>query len=110
LSGLDYLERDKAYSYLVGAEDATEGTVWCHTKKIKTHELAYDISGPIAAMKRTARKTNAAPLLIDLLRNKYPCPAGGKEGGRHMPSSIATTRDGRRIPEKNCMSGRAGST
>lgn len=78
LSHLDYLEREKAYSYLDGARDQAEGREWCDRNQLKTHDLAQELASDIRKLPADARKRNAAVLLIEQLRRKYPCPQGGR--------------------------------
>jgi hypothetical protein len=78
LTGYNYTEREKAYSYLDGLKDATQGRVWCDVNQLKTVDMAYDIAGKIAKLKPAERKKSAAVLLLDILHSKYPCH-GGKQ-------------------------------
>jgi hypothetical protein len=73
LSSLDYMQREKAYSYMDGARDANEGSAWCDTYQVKTPDLAYELSGEIAKLPAAERKRNAATLIVSLLQKKYPC-------------------------------------
>lgn len=68
------MNREKAYSYLDGIKDATEGRAWCDIDQLKTPDLAYDLAGEISRMTPSNKKRNAAVLLLDLLRHKFPCP------------------------------------
>jgi hypothetical protein len=78
LSGPDYLEREKAYSYLDGARDSAEGSVWCDANQLKTHDLAQDLAHDIAKLPPAQRKRSASALLLDQLKRKYPCQKGGR--------------------------------
>jgi hypothetical protein len=69
----DYANRDRAYSYLDGAKDATIGTTWCPPRPRKTFELAYDAADHIKSLPDQQRKGNAASLLLEFLAKRYPC-------------------------------------
>jgi hypothetical protein len=68
-----YYNRDRAYSYMDGAKDATVGSAWCPPRPRKTHELAYDAADYIKTLPVERRKANAAPLLLEFLAKQYPC-------------------------------------
>ena len=78
LSSYDYLQREKAYSYLDGARDAAEGRTWCDVNQLKTPDLAYGLADQIAKLPPAERKKNASTLILDLLSRSFPCP--GKAG------------------------------
>lgn len=78
---LDYIERDMAHSYMNGIKDGTQGITWCFTGTILPHELNIELAGAIKAARTQAElKSNAAPLVLDELRRRYPCKSnkGGK--------------------------------
>jgi hypothetical protein len=77
LSTNDYMEREKAYSYLNGARDSAEGRVWCDINQLKTPDMAYELAGEIAKLPTAERKKNASLLLLGILKLKYPCRSGG---------------------------------
>lgn len=79
LDPLQYMNREKAYSYLDGARDASDGRIWCDVNVLKTPDMAYDLADQIAKLPPTERKKNASLLLLDLLHRKYPCR---QEGGK----------------------------
>lgn len=76
-SGYEYQQREKAYSYLDGVRDASEGRVWCDAYQLKTPDMAYDLAGEIAKLPAAARKKNASLLLLDLLGQRHPCRQKG---------------------------------
>lgn len=79
LKGQDYLEHEVVRGYIDGIKDATQGTEWCYAGRIKPHELNFELVETIQRLPASARQRNAAPLLVDALRAKFPCPArGGK--------------------------------
>ena len=78
LSSYDYMQREKAYSYLEGAKDATVGMAWCPPRPRKTFELAYDAADYIKSLTLEERKRSAAIMLLAYLGSQYPCPKGSK--------------------------------
>lgn len=79
LSAAHYADREKAYSYLDGAKDATIGRIWCPPQPRKTFELAYDAADHLKTLTPAARKGNAAALLIAYLEARYPCTKGPRK-------------------------------
>jgi hypothetical protein len=78
-TGYEYLQREKAYSYLDGVRDSAEGSEWCDLPhQLKTIDLAYDLANDIAKLPATERKQNAAILLRHQLARRYPCRTGRK--------------------------------
>lgn len=79
-TGYEYLQREKAYSYLDGVRDGAEGTEWCDLPhQLKTPDLAYELADDIAKLPAAERKLNAALLLRQQLARRYPCRSGGKQ-------------------------------
>lgn len=76
--GYEYELREKAYSYLDGVRDTSEGDTWCDIGQRKTPDLAYELAGDIEKMPAAERKKNAAVLLRQQLKLHYPCRAGRK--------------------------------
>ena len=76
LTSVNYMDREKAYSYLDGAKDATIGVLWCPLKPRKTFELAYEAAEHIETLTPKARKESAAKILIAFLSQHYPCKKG----------------------------------
>ena len=78
-TGYEYLQREKAYSYLDGVRDGTEGSTWCDLPhQLKTPDLAYELADDIAKLPAAERKKNAAELLLQQLKRRYPCRAGSR--------------------------------
>ena len=103
LSAAHYADRDKAYSYLDGAEDATVGRTWCPPQPRKTFELAYDAADHLTTLTPAARKGNAPTLLITYLEARYPCTKGPrKRASRHMPSFADTILPMTDFRDRNC--------
>ena len=64
-----------ARGYLDGINDATEGLVWCYRGRLKPIERDYELIAELAKLPHATLKGNAAPLALDFLRKKYPCPS-----------------------------------
>lgn len=74
----DYMQREKAYGYLDGARDGSEGSAWCDLPhQVKTPDLAYELAGDIAKLPAAERKKNAAVLIRELLGRQFPCRGKG---------------------------------
>ena len=76
LTSVNYMAREKAYSYLDGAKDAAVGVLWCPLKPKKTFELAYEAAEHIETLSPRAQKESAAKILIAFLSEQYPCKKG----------------------------------
>lgn len=74
LSGRHFIEHQLAQGYLDGIHDATEGTVWCYAGNAKPHTLDYSLVWSLKELSPDALQANAALLVLDFLRKKYPCP------------------------------------
>jgi hypothetical protein len=68
-----YRERDRAYAYVDGVQDAAAGKAWCAPQPVKTDELAYAAADYIKRLPAEQRKASAAPLLIAYLSSLHPC-------------------------------------
>jgi len=77
-SGAAYLMRERAYSYLDGVRDSSEGRAWCDVDQLKTPDLAYEMADDIAKLPAAERKKNASLLLLQQLKRRYPCRSGSK--------------------------------
>jgi hypothetical protein len=78
LKGGDIVNREMARGYMDGIKDATEGTVWCYVSG-KPHELNEDIVNSLQELKPEQLKGRAAPLVINALRQLFPCPSTGRK-------------------------------
>jgi hypothetical protein len=74
-----YMQREKAYGYLDGVRDGSEGTVWCDFNEYKTPDMAYEVADKIAKLPPAERKKNAAPLILQQLQAMYPCRKAGSK-------------------------------
>lgn len=75
LKGNDYLDREVARGYISGVKDATEGTAWCARGKFKPDELDSELVATVKKLPAEKLRGNAAPLVLDVLRAKFPCSA-----------------------------------
>jgi len=81
-SELDVIKREITDAYVNGIKDATHGSVWCLAHPILPHELNSELAFAIRTSRRPDElKRNAAPLLLDELRKRYPCKTS-KGGGK----------------------------
>jgi hypothetical protein len=78
LKGNAYVDRETARGYMDAIKDMTESTAWCHSGG-KPHELNADIAAAIAKLKPQDQKGNAAPLVVNALRQLFPCSANRKK-------------------------------
>jgi hypothetical protein len=78
VTSANYLDRERAYSYLDGVRDGAEGREWCDVGQLKTHDLAQEMAGLIAKLPQADRKRNASTLLLEQLKRRYPCSVGGQ--------------------------------
>ena len=71
--------RENAYSYLDGVRDGSAGSTWCDLPhQLKTPDLAYELADDIAKLPAAERKKNAADLLLQQLKRRFPCRAGSR--------------------------------
>ncbi len=69
--------------YLAAVYDQTEGTAWCYDPKSKTPkpDTLWDESRwALHRLSATQLKRNAAELLTEIWREKWPCSSGGARG------------------------------
>lgn len=71
------MAHERARGYIDGIKDATQGTLWCYTGNLKPAELNYDLIDAVRAAPAAARRSNAAPLVINILATKFPCTGKG---------------------------------
>lgn len=75
MSGRTFTYHQLAQGYLDGINDATEGKLWCYSGRWKPDERDHALILQMSKLPPEVLKGNAAPLVIDFLRKKYPCPA-----------------------------------
>ncbi|MTV52400.1 Rap1a/Tai family immunity protein [Pseudoduganella buxea] len=74
----DFRERDRAHYYVAGIKDATQGSLWCFRRALLPHELNTEVAHALKQRHSAAAlKANAAPLVLDELRRRYPCDGAG---------------------------------
>ena len=65
------------HGYIQAVHDATEGKLWCLSDKYQPHpeELEADARHALQRMPDAELKRNAAALIAEVWRSKWPCPA-----------------------------------
>ncbi|OJA48448.1 Rap1a/Tai family immunity protein [Burkholderia ubonensis] len=66
-------ERHVMTGYLAGVVDSTEGKDWCGTGRVKSGEIDSEVLGELRKLPRDPLKVGAAGLIVNVLRQKYPC-------------------------------------
>ena len=101
MSARTFAYHQLAKGYLDGINDATEGTAWCYTGRWKSDERDHALIIELAKLPPEVLRGNAAPLVLDFLRKKYPCPAGSTTKGElHVAKILCRIR---RLPDKNSL-------
>jgi hypothetical protein len=72
------MARERAEAYVTGVHDATEGRLWCYNAvfRPKPSTLQEEIFWSLRALTPDQLKRNAADLIVEQWRRKWPC--GGK--------------------------------
>jgi hypothetical protein len=72
----DMANGELAHGYILGIHDATEGKAWCWNDKYQPHpdELESDVRNALQRMPDAQLKGNAAELITEVWRKKWPCP------------------------------------
>ncbi|MFC0253863.1 Rap1a/Tai family immunity protein [Massilia consociata] len=75
---LDMSNGEFVHGYIQAVHDATEGRDWCEDQryKPKPHELEDDARRALQKMPDAQLRRNAAELIVEVWRQKWPCPAG----------------------------------
>lgn len=76
-SSPDNVTREKAYLYLLGVQDLTEGRIWCEYRQFKTVTLREVVGEYIQKLPRSRLGERAALVIEEALKTKLPC--GGKK-------------------------------
>lgn len=66
-------ERQYLSGYLAGVADTLEGKLWCDKGRVKTVEIDADVLWALKDMPKEKLHVNAAILVGEVLRRKYPC-------------------------------------
>lgn len=74
---LDMSNGEIVRGYILAVHDATEGKQWCWSDKYKPlpHEMEADARDALQRMPDAQLKRNAADLIAEVWRKKWPCPA-----------------------------------
>lgn len=74
----DLANGEFVHGYIQATHDASEGKEWCWTQyKPKPDELIDDARRSLQRMTDAQLKRNAAELIVEVWRKKFPCPADG---------------------------------
>jgi hypothetical protein len=73
----DIRNRELVHGFIQGVHDATEGKSWCWSSRYKPapDELEDDARRSLQQMPSTQLKRNAADLIVEVWRSRWPCPA-----------------------------------
>lgn len=73
----DVRNREIVHGFIQGVHDATEGKGWCWSARYKPapDELENDVRSALQQMSDTQLKRNAADLIVEVWRARWPCPA-----------------------------------
>lgn len=69
----DFARHQLAQGYLDGVNDTTEGSLWCYNGRWESEERDMDVIGALKKLPPEILKGNAALLVVNFLRDKYPC-------------------------------------
>jgi hypothetical protein len=72
-SSPDDSTREKAYLYLLGVQDLTEGRAWCEYRRFKTVTLREVVGEYIQALPKSRLSERAAVVIEEALKTKLPC-------------------------------------
>lgn len=67
------VEREMALGYVAGVADATQGKAWCDKSRVKTIEMDSQLADEIRKLPSETLKQDAASLIIELLKKRFPC-------------------------------------
>lgn len=74
---LDRTNGEFVHGYIQAVHDATEGKTWCWSDRYQPHpdELESDARHALQQMPDAQLKRNAADLIAEVWRKRWPCPA-----------------------------------
>jgi hypothetical protein len=77
-----FLAAERARLYIEGVHDATEGKSWCFSERYRPGPDALRDQAEVGlrALPRDQLKRNAADLIAEIWRNKWPCANGRSSG------------------------------
>jgi hypothetical protein len=75
-----YLNQQMAKMYVHGVHDTAEGKSWCYSQRYKPKPdvLEDDALDGLRALPPEQLKRNAADLIVEIWRSKWPCPDRSK--------------------------------
>jgi hypothetical protein len=78
---LDMANGEIVHGYIQGVHDATEGKSWCWSERHRplAHELEIDARNALQRMSDEQLKRNAADLIVEVWRARWPCRMKGRE-------------------------------
>jgi len=75
----DRLNGEFVIGYIYAVHDASEGKAWCWSQyKPKPHELIEDAKYALQRSTDEQLKRNAADVIVEHWRKRFPCPSGAK--------------------------------
>lgn len=79
----DLANGEFVHGYIEAVHDASEGIHWCWSpSKPMPHDLDTDLRNALQRMSETQLKRNAAELIIEHWRKKFPCAVVQSRRGR----------------------------
>ena len=75
------LNQRYAQGYLAGTADATQGSQWCDTGRLKTVEIDAQVVADLKKLPARARQGDASTLIIAILARRFPCSTPPPTGG-----------------------------
>ena len=77
-----FLAAEQARLYIEGVHDATEGKSWCYSERHRPGPDALRDQAEVGlrALPREQLKRNAADLIVEIWRSKWPCANGRRSG------------------------------
>lgn len=72
----EYVNAERARAYIEGVHDLSEGKSWCYSQRYEPgpDALLDDIYVGLHKLPPQLLKGNAADLIVDIWRKKWPCP------------------------------------
>lgn len=72
----EYVNAERARAYIEGVHDMSEGKAWCYSRRYEPgpDALLDDIYVGLRKLPPQLLKRNAADLIVEIWRKKWPCP------------------------------------
>lgn len=79
---LDMSNGEFVRGYIQAVHDATDGRKWCSSQRDRPmpHELEADVRCALQRMSDTQLRRNAADLIVDIWRKRWPCAPSQRRG------------------------------